>query len=107
MPKPKPKRRVITMCCHCGNTLHISDACPLATIDIIEDESDKNLSDVTLDDVDNEESNEKNSKKKKGSKAKSVVKEADDRSDEKSKRKGKSVVSEPGSSSKSEGSNTK
>ncbi|CAG8521499.1 4910_t:CDS:10 [Dentiscutata erythropus] len=112
MPKLRPKRTsTTTACCHCGNTLHTSDACPLATIDIIEDDSDKNLSDVTLDDVDNEESDEKNSKKKKGSKAKSVVKKADDGSDQKSKRKretkGKSVVSEPGSSSKSEGSKTK
>ncbi|RIB17795.1 hypothetical protein C2G38_2186386 [Gigaspora rosea] len=83
----RPKKHVAA-CCHCGNTLHISDACPLATIDIIEDDlSDKNMSDVTVVEID--ESDEKNnSKKKKESKA-------------------KSAVSEPGSSSKSEGSNTK
>ncbi|CAG8662573.1 41579_t:CDS:10, partial [Gigaspora margarita] len=83
----KRPKKYVAACCHCGNTLHTSDACPLATIDIMEDDlSDKNMSDVTIVEID--ESDEKNnSKKKKESKA-------------------KSAVSEPGSSSKSEGSNT-
>ncbi|CAG8588404.1 11258_t:CDS:10, partial [Gigaspora rosea] len=124
----RPKKRVAA-CCHCGNTLHISDACPLATIDIIEDDlSDKNMSDVTVVEID--ESDEKNnSKKKKESKAKSAVSEpssssksegidevneVNDEPEEKSSKrkretrsKSKSAVKESGPSSKDEDSNTK
>ncbi|CAG8482035.1 6832_t:CDS:10, partial [Cetraspora pellucida] len=96
MPRTKRTRRNTgktaekntAACCHCGDTLHTSDGCPLATIDIIDEDdlNDKNSSDVTV----NDESDERNSKRKRDDKGKAVETET-----------------EPGPSSKGEGSNKK